>query len=289
MRQSLRLVSGLYLKMSMLTLAVGLVLRIVLLFNSQTTELGFSFGEWCQVFLLGAVNDFCAATVGFAFLWLFMMSVSETKYRKPWGYILLGILVAAFCYVTFCNTIFDKYGSIAQQVASGILGFWAATFALRLFFKGFRSYWTTVWYALIITLYVGAIVFNGVCEFFFWNEFGVRYNFIAVDCLVYTDEVVGNILESYPVMPMALGIILLTLLITWYLFRGDLGQADRLVGWRWKAVAGPAYIAALLLCVWLLQFNTRFQYSENVYVNELQANGPYKFYEAFEQLDYTQF
>ena len=291
MSRSLNLVSGLYLKISILTIVAGLVLRIVLLFNGQTSDLGFSPGEWCQVFLLGAMNDLCAATIGFGFLWLFMMSVSETKYRKPWSYIILGILAAAFCYVTFCNTIFDEYGSVAPQVASGILGFWAGTFALRLFFRGFRSYWTTVWFALIITLYVGAIVFNAISEYFFWNEFGVRYNFIAVDYLVYTNEVVGNIMESYPVLPMSLGIIVVTLLITWYLFRRDLGQADRLIGWRWKAVAGPAYIAAMLLAVWLLHFNTRFQDSDNVYVNELQANGLYKFYDAFvkNELDYEQF
>lgn len=291
MSRSLNLVSGLYLKISILTIVAGLVLRIVLLFNGQTSDLGFSPGEWCQVFLLGAMNDLCAATIGFGFLWLFMMSVSETKYRKPWGYIILGILAAAFCYVTFCNTIFDEYGSVAPQVASGILGFWAGTFALRLFFRGFRSYWTTVWFALIITLYVGAIVFNAISEYFFWNEFGVRYNFIAVDYLVYTNEVVGNIMESYPVLPMSLGIIVVTLLITWYLFRRDLGQADRLIGWRWKAVAGPAYIAAMLLAIWLLHFNTRFQDSDNVYVNELQANGLYKFYDAFvkNELDYEQF
>ena len=291
MRQSLRLVSGLYLKLSLLTIAVGFLLRIVLLFNEQTTDLGFSFGEWLQVFLLGAVNDLCAATIGFAFLWHFSMSVSETKYGKPWGYIILGILVAAFCYVTFCNTIFDEYGSVAPQIASAVLGYWAGTFALRLFFKGFRSYWTTVWFALIITLYVGAILFNGLSEYFFWSEFGVRYNFIAVDYLVYTNEVVGNIMESYPIVPMTLGLILVTLVVTWYLFRRDLALADRLKGWRWKAVAGPAYIAAVLLAVWLLNFNTRFQDSQNVYVNELQANGLYKFYDAFvkNELNYKQF
>lgn len=158
-------------------------------------------------------------------------------------------------------------------------------------FKGFRSYWTTVWFALIITLYVGAILFNGLSEYFFWSEFGVRYNFIAVDYLVYTNEVVGNIMESYPVVPMTLGLILVTLVVTWYLFRRDLALADRLKGWRWKAVAGPAYIAAVLLAVGLLNFNTRFQDSQNVYVNELQANGLYKFYDAFvkNELNYKQF
>lgn len=48
MRQSLRLVSGLYLKLSLLTIAVGFLLRIVLLFNEQTTDLGFSFANGCR-------------------------------------------------------------------------------------------------------------------------------------------------------------------------------------------------------------------------------------------------
>ena len=292
MQKSIRLVSGLYLKLSLLTVAVGLVLRVVLLFNEQTTSLAFSFGEWCEVFLLGAVNDFCAATAGFIFLWLFMLSVSRTKYRKPWGYILLALLVAAFCYVAFFNTIFDEYGSVAPRIATCVLGYWAGSFALRLFLpEGFRNHWTTVWFALFVVLYVGAIVFNGISEYFFWNEFGVRYNFIAVDYLVYTNEVVGNIMESYPVVPMTLGIVVVTLLITWYLFRRNLVQAEYLKGWRWKAVVAPAYVAALFAAIGLLNFNTRFQDSGNVYVNELQANGLYKFYDAFvkNSLDYEQF
>ena len=172
-----------------------------------------------------------------------------------------------------------------------VLGYWTVTFALRLFLPGFRNLWTTVWFALFIVIYVGAIVFNGLSEYFFWNEFGVRYNFIAVDYLVYTNEVVGNIMESYPVVPMTLGIIVVTLLITWYLFRRDLVRAEELKGWQWKAIAGPVYIAALLAAVGLLNFNTRFQDSGNVYVNELQANGLYKFYDAFvkNSLDYPQF
>lgn len=292
MQKSIRLVSGLYLKLALLTVAVGFVLRIVLLFNAQTTSLGFSFGEWLEIFLFGAVNDFCAATVGFVFLWLFMLSVSRTKYTKPWGYIILTLLAAAFCYVAFFNTIFDEYGSVAPRIAMYVLGYWAGSFALRLFLpEGFRSHWTTIWFALFVVFYVGAIVFNGLSEYFFWNEFGVRYNFIAVDYLVYTNEVVGNIMESYPVVPMALGVIVVTLLITWYLFRRDLVRAEELKGWQWKAVIAPAYIAALFAAIGLLNFNTRFQDSGNVYVNELQANGLYKFYDAFvkNSLDYEQF
>jgi phosphoglycerol transferase MdoB-like AlkP superfamily enzyme len=44
-----------------------------------------------------------------------------------------------------------------------------------------------------------AFVLVATCEIVFWNEFGARFNFIAVDYLVYTSEVIGNIRESYPV------------------------------------------------------------------------------------------
>ena len=291
MQKSIRLVSGLYLKLSLLTVAVGLVLRVVLLFNEQTTSLAFSFGEWCEVFLLGAVNDFCAATAGFIFLWLFMLSVSRTKYKKPWGYILLALLVAAFCYVAFFNTIFDEYGSVAPRIALYVLGYWAGSFALRLFLPGFRSHWTTVWFALFIVVYVGAIIFNGISEYFFWSEFGVRYNFIAVDYLVYTNEVVGNIMESYPIVPLATLIVALTVAVTWWLFRRDIRAAEAFKTGGWKLVASPIYLAMAGVALWMLPFNTRFQTSDNVYYNELQANGLYKFYEAFlkNELDYMQF
>ncbi len=291
MQKSIRLVSGLYLKLTLLTGVIGLVLRIILLFNEQTTSLSFSFGEWCKIFLLGAVNDFCVAMVAFIFLWLFMLSVSRIKYKKPWGHIFLALLVATFCYVAFFNTIFDEYGSIAPQIALYVLGYWAGSFALRLFLPEFRNLWTKVWFTISIFIYVNVIIFNGISEYFFWSEFGVRYNFIAVDYLVYTNEVVGNIMESYPVVPITLGIVVVTLLVTWYCFRSELAQTEYLKDWRWKVVIGPAYIIVLSAAIGLLNFNTRFQNSPNVYVNELQANGLYKFYDAFvnNSLDYKQF
>ncbi len=44
-----------------------------------------------------------------------------------------------------------------------------------------------------------AILFFSISEFYFWSEFESRFNFIAVDYLVYTTEVFQNIVQSYPV------------------------------------------------------------------------------------------
>ena len=45
-----------------------------------------------------------------------------------------------------------------------------------------------------------------MAEWTFWEEFQTRFNFIAVDYLVYTTEVIGNIRESYPVAAILAGL-----------------------------------------------------------------------------------
>ncbi|RPI58226.1 MAG: sulfatase, partial [Planctomycetaceae bacterium] len=45
----------------------------------------------------------------------------------------------------------------------------------------------------IYFLAIYALLFDAASEWFFWDEFGARYNFVAVDYLIYTQEVVGNI------------------------------------------------------------------------------------------------
>ena len=215
MQSGIKLISRIYLKLVLLQVAVGTLLRIVLLFNEQTSDISFTFGQWLKIFLLGAVNDWCALTIGFAVLWLFALSIAPGKYARPLGYILFGILSVAWIYVTFFNTIFDEYGSVVPLIASILFGFWAVSFGLRLFLPQIRPGWRRTWLAVLTGLYTGGIILNAVSEWFFWSEFGVRYNFIAVDYLVYTNEVVGNIMESYPVVPLFAGVLLLTVGCTW--------------------------------------------------------------------------
>jgi hypothetical protein len=63
------------------------------------------------------------------------------------------------------------------------------------------------------------LIFNGVSEYFFWEEFGVRYNFIAVDYLVYTTEVLGNIKESYPMPLLISGILIADAALIYYIVK----------------------------------------------------------------------
>ena len=71
--------------------------------------------------------------------------------------------------------------------------------------------------ALLLPL-TTVMVFVGASEFTFWNEFASRFNFIAVDYLIYTNEVIGNIRESYN-LPLLLAAVAVSIpLVTLLLF-----------------------------------------------------------------------
>jgi len=66
-------------------------------------------------------------------------------------------------------------------------------------------------------LAVSVLLFDVAAEWLFWDEFSSRFNFVAVDYLIYTREVVNNIVESYPLAAIFGGIFggaLLVVLLT---------------------------------------------------------------------------
>lgn len=49
----------------------------------------------------------------------------------------------------------------------------------------------------LLAVVLGALGFDAIAQYFFFEEFNARYNHIALDYLIYPHEVVGNITESY--------------------------------------------------------------------------------------------
>jgi len=76
--------------------------------------------------------------------------------------------------------------------------------------------------AFAVLLFLMALQAAG--EYFFWDEFTTRFNFIAVDYLVYTQEVLENIVESYPVYPLLALIAVLAVLGTYLLRRAIVSE-----------------------------------------------------------------
>ncbi|WP_255493349.1 LTA synthase family protein [Dysgonomonas sp. HDW5B] len=269
---------------------IEIIAEIILLLNPQT-QIAFSFTDWIQIFLLGIINDVCITTIAFFFMWLNLIFRSQSKYYSPWGYIIFGLIAAVFVYITFFNTIFDEYGSVVSKIVWYFLLYKLLSFGLRLFIPAIRKNWSIIIYYFILFLYIITILTNAIGEYFFWDEFGVRYNFIAVDYLIYTNEVIGNILESYPIVPLFSILVIISVAITYFIGRKTTKTINNIPSFKNKLVVSALYCILLILSGTLLNINTHFQNKPNVYVNELQASGVFKFYMAFmnSELDYNKF
>jgi len=156
--------------------------------------------------------------------------------------------------------------------------------------------WSNSWHQLLlrmmfaISLFV--MLFTAVSEWLFWDEFSVRFNFIAVDYLVYSKEVIDNILESYPVYPLLAGLALLAIVLTVMLkkpLHKALGVPESKVLSRLPGLA--VLIALAGLSGLLLSQDFPRGSDGNSYQRELAANGPYQFFAAFRnnELDYPSF
>ena len=279
------------LKLIVLTVALGAILRVVMIIMTGPTELALTFWQYAGAFAIGAVNDAAFATLSLIFIMIYCLTAGNWKYGRVSRWVVLGVLCCSGAYVAWLSPWLREFNAGLWRVLSIVMLYWVVTFGLRVFVPRMRRGWTRVWMAVILFIYVGVALLNSVGEYFFWNEFAVRYNFIAVDYLVYTSEVIGNILESYPIVPLSLMLLAVTGVLTWALFRRDIRKSDDLYAGGRKWLAALVYTAAAGLATAWLALSASWQQSENVYYNELQANGPVRFFDAFmkNRLDYKKF
>jgi phosphoglycerol transferase MdoB-like AlkP superfamily enzyme len=141
---------------------------------------------------------------------------------------------------------------------------------------------------IIFILFTYLWLFTAVGEFFFWQEFTTRYNFIAVDYLVYTTEVIGNIQQSYPVYPI-LAVNVVIALVLAYGFRKCL-RVQSQPKTQWYRSIGLVLIILPFLLLNVIT-NDWSDISERQTINELSMNGTYNLFSAFRnnELDYKKF
>ncbi len=146
-------------------------------------------------------------------------------------------------------------------------------------------------FSFVLFIFVVCILQNAISEYLFWNEFGVRYNFIAVDYLVYTNEVIGNIMQSYPVIPIFSALFLIAGLITYVIVKKSKNYLDEIPNFVDKIKISAIYFSLFALSLVTIPIISDKENSQNIFVNEMQANGLHKFYLAFtnSELDYFKF
>jgi phosphoglycerol transferase MdoB-like AlkP superfamily enzyme len=222
------------------------------------------------------------------------------RFRAWWLLTAISLLVSALTRITLSGV------SIAAGLASwrdlpavlaigSVYDFAAALylfapFALYLALvpeKLYRHRWHRRLIAGLFAVSVFGLIYLGAVEYFFFDEFNARFNFVAVEYLIYPHEVFVNIWESYPVARILGLTILLSALVYWRL-RDRLFDAGGHVN---TLRARLALLAVLAIGVGAAQagltVNTG-RYSDNRVANELAMNGVYSFFNAAlnSELDY---
>ena len=276
--------------LALLYFIVSFTLRLVLLFH-PITQSSFTFAESLKIFSFGLLSDSLVFVLASAFLWLYLIFISNSKYNKPYGYIILAGFLALLIYIASGKSIFDEYGGALPKIVLIFVSIKTILFSLFLFLPKHRDKIRFWLFAFVIFLYVLLILQNAISEFFFWNEFGVKYNFIAVNYLIYTNEVIGNIMQSYPVVPIFSALFLITGIITYFIIKKSRNYIDEIPSFNEKLKISALYAVLFIFSLLAIPELAKTENSKNVFVNELQSNGIYKFYLAFQnnKLDYFKF
>ena len=143
----------------------------------------------------------------------------------------------------------------------------------------------------ILFVYTLIFVFTAFSEYFFWDEFSCRFNFIAVDYLIYTNEVIQNIIESYPLFWLFMAVFAVALILSfavWRNLRKKLNNAavsTRFLGRFVQLICFYCIAAASYFCF------QPINHSENRYWNEYAKNGVYSLFSAYlhNKLNYRDF
>ena len=269
---------------------VSFILRFILIFH-PITQSSFGVLDIVKIFFFGILSDLFVFIIASAFLWLYLIFLSDSKYNKPYGYIIFGLLICLLLYALSGKSILHEYGGALPEIGISFISIKTILFGLLLFLPKYRKFLRFLLFSFTLFLFVLIIVQNAVSEFFFWNEFGVKYNFIAVDYLVYTNTVIGNIMESYPVIPLFIGVGIVSLTATYIIVKESKYYIQNLPNFIEKVKITLILGVLLVVSLKMVPFLANQETSKNKFTNELQANGLYRFYLAFQnsELDFFKF
>ncbi|MCU7616641.1 LTA synthase family protein [Chryseobacterium sp. PBS4-4] len=131
-----------------------------------------------------------------------------------------------------------------------------------------------------------------MAEIPFWDEFGVRFNFIAVDYLIYTYEVIENINQSYP-LPLVAGVLIGIITLTFFVLKKKSAFKNT---FRDRKPISSRFLPALSVMIigsvlGILLKNKQADFSNNLVINEIGKNGAFSFISAYQsnELDYETF
>jgi len=216
-------------------------------------------------------------------------------------YITASFIVRMSLYFMTIRNIGFSVFSIPEIVSVGLYFDIGVAIFFSLFYclylLAFPRQWIGTIADKVITFFILSVmllisIFSFIAEFPFWEEFSTRFNFIAVDYLIYTYEVVENINESYPLPLIFAVLFILTFGIFFFLYKVKIFHYTFTV--KPNFLKRSIFIAPfILLSIFYTSFvqNKQAECTNNAYINELSKNGVFSFFAAYRsnELDYEKF
>ncbi|MDR1527910.1 MAG: LTA synthase family protein [Dysgonamonadaceae bacterium] len=231
--------------------------------------------------------------------------MKNSRYTLLWGFFLFFWIASFLVRTALLVWSFSKagltFGDVAGVYLKGFLFdtatavFFSLPYALyllllpqKLLQTALNRWVTAIGFFLIILI----ILFSFFAEFPFWEEYESRFNFIAVDYLVYTYEVVNNINQSYPLPVLIIGMLLLSACVMVLFHKFQLFQQtfqSHTSVMKRLVLTGVLVVAGVLFLMFLS--NSFAETHTNRYKNELSKAGIFSFFAAFKnnELDYDTF
>ena len=127
-----------YTNIAIFYLIVSFLTRLVLLFH-PITQSKFSVLEIVKIFGFGFLSDLFIFILIGAILWLYLIFLSNSKYKKPYGYIILVVFVLILLYILSGKSILSEYGGVLPEIGLAFIGLKTLFFGASLFTEKYRK------------------------------------------------------------------------------------------------------------------------------------------------------
>ncbi|ABQ06071.1 MULTISPECIES: LTA synthase family protein [Flavobacterium] len=210
---------------------------------------------------------------------------------------LLRIILFIWQHGQVSQSLFDVIRTLLTGLFFDIGTIALISYPAVLYYTVFAGRWTgsladriVIWFFTALNVFI--LVFTFLAEITFWEEFRTRFNFIAVDYLIYTYEVIANIQESYPLPLLVSAVVIVTALVLFAFYRSRAFAAafSRNTDIVKRVSILLLFTAAASFYITFIS-SSQAEWSANRYNSEISKSGIYSFFAAFRnnQMKYEQF
>ncbi|HTE23615.1 LTA synthase family protein [Flavitalea sp.] len=270
-------------------LGISFLTRLVLYISVASN--GFSLATTAGLFGIGLIYDIVVGFLITVPAILLLVFQSDFIYRRKIFPIVVTLWISVILVLRFTGLV-PKDFSPALFIVLLIYVILRLLIYITIYLLpySFRIKWRKISLYFMLSVIIFLLSLNAVSEWFFWNEFFSRYNFIAVDYLVYTSEVLGNIWESYPIgwILVALAFLSGTIIYHFHKYVNATVSSSCNFYRKW----GIAIFIFFVCGVGLFSIRESLRhFSRNEFANSLAGNGLFEFGVAYQQneLDFHKF